>query len=152
MAEQGRQKDVLELAELRVEVNQLQTNLHTSNMERNEARERNASLQVQADTDRAHAKQWEQRWYVESRRRRDLHNQLQDMVGALRVGCRIRPLTDAEKKAGAEQVVEVEAGETITVQHQHRDTGAQARMRTRSMRGLLALQCAWPCRDQGNQV
>ena len=38
------------------------------------------------------AKQMEGQWVAEMTKRRELHNQLQDMVGSLRVACRVRPI------------------------------------------------------------
>ena len=42
------------------------------------------------------AKQMEGQWVAEMTKRRELHNQLQDMVGSLRVACRVRPIKGDE--------------------------------------------------------
>ena len=65
------------------------------------------------------ARHMEQQWVVEVHERRALHNKLQDMVGNLRVLCRVRPFTKAERSAEAVSVVEVDArGEKLTIEHQ----------------------------------
>jgi len=72
---------------------------------------------------KAKAEEMERFWIEEVRERRLLHNKLQDMVGNLRVACRVRPHTKAEVKSGADSVVAIDgkgngdAG-VLTVQHQ----------------------------------
>ena len=101
------QRQQSEGAAMRSEVEQLKAELDAS------------KLQVKAEQARADA--IEKQWIAEAAQRRQLHNKLQDMVGNLRVSCRIRPLTAAERKANAEEVVEVKrAGdkEIVSVFHQ----------------------------------
>ena len=50
------------------------------------------ALQLRAAEMRA--TQIEGQWMAEAMKRRELHNQLQDMVGSLRVACRVRPFKD----------------------------------------------------------
>ena len=52
-----------------------------------------SALQLRAAEMRA--KQIEGQWMAEAMKRKELHNQLQDMVGSLRVACRVRPFKDA---------------------------------------------------------
>jgi len=56
--------------------------------------------------------EFEKQWVAESKLRKELHNQLEEMVGNLRVYCRVRPAKASEKEApmavevkGADQVV-----------------------------------------------
>ena len=48
------------------------------------------------------AKQMEGQWVAEMTKRRELHNQLQDMVGSLRVACRVRTARRSAEPAPAE--------------------------------------------------
>ena len=100
-------KQKSEGAAMRTEVEQLKAELDAS------------KLQLQAEQTRADA--IEKQWIAEATQRRQLHNKLQDMVGSLRVSCRVRPITSAERNAGAEEVVEVKrakTGEIVSVLHQ----------------------------------
>ena len=78
------QRQQSEGAAMRSEVEQLKAELDAS------------KLQVKAEQARADA--IEKQWIAEAAQRRQLHNKLQDMVGNLRVSCRIRPLTAAERR------------------------------------------------------
>jgi len=56
--------------------------------------------------------EFEKQWVSESKLRKELHNQLEEMVGNLRVYCRVRPASKAEQDAplsvevkGADQIV-----------------------------------------------
>ena len=49
-----------------------------------------------------HAKQIEGQWMAEAMKRKELHNQLQDMVGSLRVACRVRPPSDPSAPSSIE--------------------------------------------------
>ena len=72
----------------------------------------------QADTNRKtkeaeeRAVEFEKQWVSESKLRKELHNELEEMVGNLRVYCRVRPASKAEQEGlisvdvkGADQVV-----------------------------------------------
>ena len=65
----------------------------------------------------AKAREMEHQWIAESAKRKELHNKMMDMVGALRVGVRVRPVSKGEKKANAEMAVDVDR-EVIHVKHQ----------------------------------
>ena len=58
----------------------------------------------QADTNRKQkeaeerAVEFERQWVAESKLRKDLHNQLEEMVGNLRVYCRVRPASKSEEE------------------------------------------------------
>ena len=77
---------------------------------------------MQKGAEDARAKAMEEKWIAEQRERRELHNKLMDAVGALRVACRVRPLTSAEKKAGNKYCVDVKRGELITARVEPRVT------------------------------
>jgi len=58
----------------------------------------------------------------EQRLRKKLHNELEDLKGKIRVICRIRPMSQSEKKKGSENVMTIEqAEEKITVVDKSKD-------------------------------
>ena len=68
------------------------------------------------------ARRTQRKFLDELARRREEHNKLQDSVGALRVACRVRPLTSSERKSGAEEAVAVERSgleHSVSVVHQN---------------------------------
>jgi len=74
-------------------------------------REALKSAQAKADT-------LERSYAAEVIERRALHNQLQDMIGSLRVACRVRPLTKSERASHARSVVQVDAAlGRVAVEH-----------------------------------
>jgi kinesin family member C2/C3 len=57
--------------------------------------------------------EFEKQWVSESKLRKELHNQLEEMVGNLRVYCRVRPAKGDEK--GLPMSVEVKGSDTVIV-------------------------------------
>ena len=73
----------------------------------------------QADTNRKQkeaeerAVEFEKQWVAESKLRKELHNQLEEMVGNLRVYCRVRPASKSEKEGPLS--VEVKGADRVVV-------------------------------------
>ncbi|MAD20401.1 MAG: hypothetical protein CMJ52_09585 [Planctomycetaceae bacterium] len=65
--------------------------------------------------------EFEKQWVAESKMRKELHNQLEEMVGNLRVYCRVRPLLPAEQDKP--QSVEVKGADTVIVRDHDEDVG-----------------------------
>jgi len=65
------------------------------------------------------AVEFEKQWVNESKLRKDLHNQLEEMVGNLRVYCRVRPAKGVEKEAPL--AVEVKGSDTVVVRDHESD-------------------------------
>ena len=60
------------------------------------------------------AAEFEKQYVQEAKLRKDLHNQLQELVGNLRVYCRVRPLVGANEQQG-KMCVDVEASDRVTL-------------------------------------
>ena len=73
----------------------------------------------QADTNRKtkeadeRAVEFEKQWVAESKLRKELHNQLEELVGNLRVYCRVRP--QIEREAESEICVTVKGSDQVII-------------------------------------
>ena len=65
--------------------------------------------------------EFEKQWVAESKLRKELHNQLEEMVGNLRVYCRVRPASKAEQEN--ELSVEVKGSDKVIVKDHESDRG-----------------------------
>jgi len=65
------------------------------------------------------AVEFEKQWVAESKLRKDLHNQLEEMVGNLRVYCRVRPPNSREKEGMMS--VEVKGSDMVVVRDHEMD-------------------------------
>jgi len=64
------------------------------------------------------ASEFERQWVAESKMRKDMHNQLQEMVGNLRVYCRVRPASTSELAGSSYQPsIEVRGSDTVVVRN-----------------------------------
>jgi len=65
------------------------------------------------------AVEFEKQWVAESKLRKELHNQLEEMVGNLRVYCRVRPASKTELEG--QMAVDVKGADTIVVTDHEND-------------------------------
>merc|ERR1719181_2732154 len=65
------------------------------------------------------ASEFEKQWVSESKLRKDLHNQLEELVGNLRVYCRVRPPSKTELEG--QLAVEVKGNDRVVVRDHDSD-------------------------------
>ena len=65
--------------------------------------------------------EFEKQWVNESKLRKELHNQLEEMVGNLRVYCRLRPPKTSEKEPGMQMSVVIKGSDTVIVTDHEND-------------------------------